>query len=406
MAIGRKLIGITLVLIIGWGTAAAQDGGGLADDPAGLPGTISLEELKQFIEEARQQRLGLERRQVAAEIEEGLLFDPARIDQAVQGLSPGALNTWQDNVDRICKAFASVDRRFGRAWTLLEAGQFSQAAEAAKPIISVRDTNYFAAAKRYCYAKALAGTGRHEDAVDAYTSLVKELPDRFSFSALSLLEAAQVYERMHRRYYAMSLYLAWVDSFGLLDPKTADELARKAEAIAADYDDPLGTLAGKMSDVAGRLANVDSGRETQQRQKDIVAMLDDLIATAEESSSSSSQSQNAGQQSGQGKCEKCGSSECQGEGQCQGQGQGKKPGPASGIGIPSSPATVSRLVGGEVTRPQGLSEVRPSDGSDDWGRMPARERQKLLETFKESMPERYRPMIRDYYRRLASQGTR
>jgi hypothetical protein len=197
---------------------------------------------------------------------------------------------------------------------------------------------------------------------------------------------------MHRRYYAMTLYNLWVESFGLLDTETARDLARRADEIAADYEDPLGALSGKMSTVADRLAAVDSGRVTQKKQKEIIAMLDDLIATAEECSSCSGK---AG-----GKCGKCGKAGCKGG--CGGGGTGSGKGGAKGVGIPSSHATVSRLVGGATVRPSGLSDVRPSDGSDDWGKMPPRQREKLLETFKETMPERYRQMIRDYYKRLAS----
>ena len=48
----------------------------------------------------------------------------------------------------------------------------------------------------------------------------------------------------------------------------------------------------------------------------------------------------------------------------------------------------------------------PSGPGDDWGRLPRRERERLLETFKEGMPERYREMLRDYYRRLAAERSR
>ena len=380
---------------------ALASGQGLEDPTPARPAVqdLSPEQLQKFFEEARARRLSMERDQVAAEIREGLLFDPDKVDEAIRGLSAGARNTWADNADRIARAFALVDPRFGKAWGQYRRGQNESAAQGLKAIISERDSSYFAAAKRFCYAEALAATGRNEDAVDAYTELVKAMPDRFSYSALALLRAARTYEKMHRLYNAMVLYQAWVDSFGLLDTDTARELAARAAKIAADYRDPLGTLSKKMSDVERRLSAADSGRTTQQKQRNIVAMLDDLIATAEESSGGG---QGQGQGQGRGRCPNCGKSDCEGKCQGQGQAQGSKSGPASGIGVPSSPATVSRLVGGKVARPTGLSKIRPSDPSDDWGRLAPRERRKLLETFKEAMPERYRQMIRDYYKSLAS----
>lgn len=399
MKLTRVLIA-GVVALAGLAPAFSQPAG---QTPSTDVGQLTPEQLAGFFQEARARRLSMERDQVAAEIREGLLFDPDKVDRAIKELRQGARNTWDDNTERICRAFALVDPRFSKAWQQHREGNSDSAAGAVKAIISERDSSYFAAAKRFCYAEALAATGRHEDAVEAYVELVKAMPDRFSFSALALRRAASAYEKMHRLYNAMALYHAWVESFGLLDPDAARELADRAAKIAADYKDPLGTLSRKMSVVQTRLSATDSGRTTQQTQREIVAMLDDLIATAEENSSQS-QGQGQSQAQQQGRCKQCGKSDCQG--QCQGQGQGGKSGPASGIGIPSNPATVSRLVGGQVQRPTGLSKIRPSDPSDDWGLLPPRERQQLLEAFKEAMPERYREMIRDYYKSLASQRPR
>jgi tetratricopeptide (TPR) repeat protein len=392
----NRLIAIALLAALLPASAARAQEALPGEAPVDTLEPITTEELIRYIDEARQRRLSLERKQVMAEIDAGILFDPARISAAIKGLKADPKNTWADNAERICKAYATVDLRFGKAYDHLVAGRHEKAAQAVKPLISVRETDYFAAAKRYVYCEALAGAGRHQDAVDAYTELVAELPDRFSFAALSLLKAAETYEKMHRRYNAMALYDLWVESFGLLDTEMARELGERANRIAADYADPLGTLAGKMDDVADRLAKADSGTGTQKKQKEIVHMLNDLIATAEEQSSSSSSSQ--GKQGKQGKKKGQG----QAQGQAKGKGQGGKSGPASGLGIPSSPAAVSKLVGGgEAERPKNLSEVRPDDGSDNWGNLPPRERAKLVEAVKDQMPERYREMLKDYYRNSA-----
>jgi len=379
--------------------AFGQAPGGAAADETGLSDPLgellTEEELAQFLKEARIRRLAMEREHVIKELDEGFLFDPAKVKTAVKNIRANPRNTWADNADRISKAFALVEGRFARACALSEKRDFANAAAALKPLISERDTSYLAAAKRFRYAEALAAAGRDEDAVEAFTDLVKVMPDRFSFSSLALLRAAEVYEKMHRRMYAMTLYKLWVDSFGLLDPKMAETLGKRVDRIAADYKDPLGTLSKKMGQVEQRLVKVDSGRQTQKTEKEIIAMLDDLIATAEE------QSSGGGQGKGKGKGQKKGGKKGGGKGKGAGEGQGKGKGPPSGIGQPSSPAMVSRLVGGATLRPHGLSQERPADGDDDWGKLPPYERQKLLEGFKESMPERYRDLMRDYYRRCA-----
>jgi len=359
----------------------------------GLGNGLTPRQLQELLAGAMARRMAMERDQVEVEIREGMLFVPDKVDPAVKALVNRPANTWEDNVKRICQAFATVDMRFGKAWAALEAGRCEEAGQIIQPLISERDTSYLAAAKMYCHAEALAGQGKYEFAAEAYADLVKRMPERFSFSSMALLRAAESYEKLHRRYSSMALYKAWVDSFGLLDPVRADALSKKADRIKAEYKDPLKTLASKMGQAGDRLARTDSGRETQRKQLEVVEMLDDLIAMCQKSQCSG-QGQGKGRKQG-----KMGSGQCQG----QGQGAGSKKGPAAGIGIPSANATVSQLVGGNSPRPAGLSEIRPSGPGDDWGRLPPRERDKLLETFRENMPERYREMVRDYFRKMAAE---
>ena len=78
-----------------------------------------------------------------------------------------------------------------------------------------------------------------------------------------------------------------------------------------------------------------------------------------------------------------------------------------GNGQPSSPATASSLPLGDTARPDSpLSKTRPSDGSDDWGKLKPREKQELIEAFKEMYPERYREMLEAYYKNLAESENR
>ena len=319
---------LCLVATLTLGQDAGADAEGAKPPAAGDIDSLTLtpEQVQEFLTRARVQRLGLERDQVNAEVQEGLLFNPARIDAAVKMLRASPKNTWTDNADRITRSFAMVAPRFGKACALHKAGKHGEALQAVKPLISQRDTTYFAASKAFLQAECMVGAGQLEDAVEAYTELVKAMPDRFSFSALALLRAAEVYEQMHRRYYAMSLYKLWVDSFGLLDEKTAMELIAKAEKIEAEYKDPLKTIATKMGQVKGYLEKSESGKSNQQKQKEILNQLDDIIAIAEEQS-----------QQGQGK------------GQGKGQQQGKKPGEGQGKGRRTGvrPARGPRLPAGQ-----------------------------------------------------------
>ena len=380
-ALAAVIIGLLTISQV----VSAQEGAATSDD-----------EMKLAIQ-ARNRRLSIERQQVVQEISNDIMlnYDQAKVSAAKKVLLDNPRNSWQDNARRICQAFAIVDKRFGKAWELLNKGDYKSAIAILKPLISQRDTTYFAAAKRFCYAEALAGAGRLEDAIDAYTDLVKDMPDRFSFSAIALLRAARMYDKMHRYFYAMSLYKFWVSSFGILDPKTANEISARANEIEEDYRDPLGTLAKKMSKVKQRLSSFDTGKETQKTEQEIVAMLDDLIATAEENASSQ-QGSSGGKKKGKGKGKGEGKGKSKGKGGKK--GRGKRP---RGIIIPSSHAAVSALTGGMV-QPRDLGKSHPIVGTSDWGRLPPMQRKKLLESFKQGMPEIYRDMIRDYYKKLAT----
>ncbi len=330
------------------------------------PERPSRREVQELADKARRQRLALERQQVATEIEQGLLFDPAQAAAAVQALHDAPEDTWTDNVERIGRAFAAVAPRFGKAWELHRAGRPAGALAVLAPAISQRDTTYFAAAKRLLHADALAATGRLPQAVDAYLDLVEVMPDRFSFASLALLRSAETYEKLHRRYYAMSLYRLWVDSFGLLDEAASRELIARAERIEADYRDPLATLARKMHQVQRRLARADSGPDNQRRQREIIEQLDDLIALLEEMPPP--------------------------------PGAAPPPDRPSVRRRPRPPRTLPPAPPPEERRVQ-TRPVRPGEG--EWGRLPPRQREKLIGSFRDSLPERYRRMIRDYYRKLA-----
>ena len=164
--------------------------------------------------------------------------------------------------------------------------------------------------------------------------------------------------------------------------------------------DPLVWAGTMMGEVKERLDAVDSGKETQRKEDQIVAVITDLIKTAEEKQKSCGQSC---KNQSQGACKKCGKKGCQGECQGQGQGQGKQ-GPPKGTRQPSSPARVSAVVPGAVARPTKRSEVRDTTEVGDWASLPPRERQKLEQLRKKVMSERYRDIIRKYRTRISERN--
>jgi len=216
---------LLLVILTAGGPAIAQDATTkpatasdgekemTVDELDSLLNAMTPEQLAELMKAAMVLRLEQERAQVAAEIKGGLLYDPKDITAATKILKGKAANTQSDNIERICRALAKVDPLFGKAYAqMLEKDYKSAAASAAKVVDDQRST-YLSAATFYIYAKCLVGSGRDEDAVEVYREILINMPDRISFAASAALEAAKVYEKIHRLQYAMEMYVYCLDNY-------------------------------------------------------------------------------------------------------------------------------------------------------------------------------------------------
>jgi hypothetical protein len=192
----------------------------------------------------------------------------------------------------------------------------------------------------------------------------------------------------------MEMYAYCLTNYGLtLSQAQFDAMMERVEALGKVYADPLGELSSRMANVGRRLRAADSGPQTQQAEREIVALIEDLIKTAEERQSggqSGSQADRSSRQAGQ---------------------QGGRPRPSiggvpRGSGQPSSPAQRSVLVPGPVERPTRLSKVRSSAESGDWADLPPRERQRIEQIRDRIMSERHRDLIGEYRTRLAEDASR
>ena len=359
---------------------------------------MSPDQIDALVSEAVTERLKVERKQVIAEIRQDLLYDDNDRDAGVKILQDKPANTRKDNIDRIFRAFARADVRFRKAYDLYKAGKHKEAAEAAKKLVNIKQATYLSAAQHYLYAQALTQSGRHEDAVDVCRDLLENMPDRISFASAAALEAADMYEKMGRFLYAMQMYAFCVKNYALtIDKDTAESILKKIEEYTKVYKDPMGTLATMMGDVQDRLAKIKSGKETQDKEQKIVAILDDLIKTAEDQESSSS-SQSQGQQRGKRKGE--------GKKPGQGQGQGKQGQGKQGGMNPTKPMQDSMLVPGAVKRPPKVSKTHTGIRDGDWAKLSPREQEHLQARMRKLISERYRDIIKDYHSRLAEEGSR
>lgn len=127
---------------------------------------------------------------------------------------------------------------------------------------------------------------------------------------------------------------------------------------------PAAAIAKKMATVTDELNRTETGPPVQTEQKEIVSDLDKLIASLEK--------------------------------QCQACRTGvKRNNPKRGM----EDSMISAGTGGIGTL------LNPTDTGKDWGKLSARERDRILQSMSEGFPPEYRTVLERYYRRLAEEKT-
>ncbi|NQU21349.1 MAG: hypothetical protein HQ567_08710 [Candidatus Nealsonbacteria bacterium] len=132
-------------------------------------------------------------------------------------------------------------------------------------------------------------------------------------------------------------------------------------------DDSLRYISRQMGDIERRLDLGRGGKKVQKVEKDVIESLDKLIKKLEE------QQKKGGGGAGQGNIRS------------------------------NSPAPDSRILGGK-----GPGEVakRNLGNQNGWGDLPPKQREAALQQIGREFPSHYRDVIEQYFRRLASEGTR
>lgn len=129
-------------------------------------------------------------------------------------------------------------------------------------------------------------------------------------------------------------------------------------------DEDLGDIARRMDEITGRLDNARGGPKTQEKQKEVIALLDKTIEDIEK------------------KCQQC---------QCKGGGNGQNQ-------QPNSNAQDSTIIG-----PPGKGIVDPKRMLKDaaqWGKMPEKDKLKALEAINRSLPAHMREAGEGYRNNL------
>ena len=133
----------------------------------------------------------------------------------------------------------------------------------------------------------------------------------------------------------------------------------------------LGEIATVMQFVADRLRAADDSEPVRDRQREIVAMLDKLIAEHE-------QQENQGRGGGQPK-------------------SGQRPQSTPRAAKNQSDASAGA---GSIGDLHGVPDAEPGEM---WGKLPPAERARVLQSIREKYPSRYRQLVEQYYRSLAEE---
>ncbi len=157
-------------------------------------------------------------------------------------------------------------------------------------------------------------------------------------------------------------------------PGAADRLRVTARQMLAELQrrepERLGDVADLMGYAGRRLEHEYTDESVQAKQKRAIELLDQLIEEAEKN-----------EQSGGG-----------------GGGSG-----GSGQQSPQSPMQDSQLPGGGASQSESLRNARRVKPGEEWGSMPPAEREKVLQSLRDSFPSRYRQLVEQYYQELAKQ---
>ena len=160
---------------------------------------------------------------------------------------------------------------------------------------------------------------------------------------------------------------------------------------AAGGDNVLHELARKMDDVQEKLDRERIGAPTVVEQEQILDVLNKIVEKLESQQGQKSKSQ----------CKKCNGKDpkCS---ECQGQGQGQKGGPqkgkGKGQGKGQAPMQNSQATSGSA----GASSRAVVEGfGARWGELPQKARDEIMHALNEGYPERYKELLKKYYRELA-----
>ncbi len=255
-------------------------------------------------------------------------------------------------------ALRAVNREYDRAVALAEAGEPRAALELAKLLDGTGDP-YLRAHCRYHLGRVFLDADDPERAVEVFAAYLREDRNRSPLDA----EVTFFYAHALAEVPAPALASQALRSFLAFFPDAAERYLAAAQQQLAELeaqDGALHDIADVMKGVERRIRRTDTGKDTQERQQQVVAQLQEILEQWEERE----------RQSG---------------------------GAPGGLGRPTAPATNSAAPPG-ATRIGNLNKV--PGVADRWGQLRDRDREAIETDLQTKLPGHYQKMLEEYYRRL------
>jgi len=296
-------------------------------------------------------------------------FDPAAFAAALQqlGATPDQLAAHAKDAAEAgpARAGESMVRvlvpAYGKAMELADGGDPRAALELTR--LLTPDAHVLVAAHvRYQLARLLIDADEPTQAVDVLEGFLRTCSNRTALDGEVVFFYAQAVAEVPNPELAVQLYRSFLKWFPDASERFRAVATQRAAELDRQLDSSLHTLADGMKKVGRDLRHQETGKPTQEKQKEFVTKLDELIEMFEQMERQSS-------------------------------------GAASGNGPSSNPADQSSLPEGEA-RIGNLENVKKV--ADRWGDMKQKDREKIESEVQTNLPPQYRKMLEEYYKRLGT----
>lgn len=276
----------------------------------------------------------------------------------------------------ITEGLRQIYPAFGEALKAVSEEDLS-AAETSLADLTKSADPYLAADASYYHARVMLLQERYEEALPLLDSIEEKFADKSMRAGEALFLKGVAQSQMLKRKDA----IVSLDRYLKENPNAPERMKigawRQLEQLKLIEEGTLSDVFAKMEFSRRRLALEDSGKPTQEEQRKIVAILEQLIKEAEEKECNC-------KGSGKGKPkpgEKDGKGGSESEGSADGQGQGGETGGKS-----------NKIDGSEVER---LTRKGPNS---QWSNLRDKDREAVFNGLKQKFPGRYKDLIEQYYK--------